>query len=456
MTASTDTPPVREMAKAARAASYRLAAASSAAKDAALERIAANLEGRREQILAANREDLEQAAATGVAAPLIQRLALDRKFAGTVAGVRDLIRLPDPVGAVQWRRQLDQGLVLERLTVPIGVLGVVFESRPDALVQIATLCLKSGNAVILKGGSEAHRTNLALFAAIRDALSATVPSARATQGHQQGDAGVALADAVQLATTRDEIQSLLALDELVDLIIPRGSNELVRSIRNATRIPVLGHADGVCHVYVDAAADVAMATRIACDAKVQYPAVCNAAETLLVHRDVADRFLPPAAAELRAAGVELRGDAETRALIEAKPCTAEDWDAEYLDLVLAIKVVEDLEEAVAFINRHGSHHTDTIVTTDAAAAHTFLARVDSATVLWNASTRFADGFRFGMGAEVGVSTNRIHARGPVGLDGLVTYKYRVLGSGQVVADYVDGTREFHFAELPAGVAGANP
>ena len=423
---------VREMALAARAAGYRLAAASSAAKNAALERIAANLEARRGAILAANRADLEQAAAGGVAPPLIERLGLEKKFAGVVEGVRQLRALPDPVGAVQWRRRLDDDFELTRVAVPIGVLGVVFESRPDALVQIAALCLKSGNAAILKGGSEASRTNAALFAAIAAAL----------------DADPALAGALHLAATRAEIQSLLALDELVDLIIPRGSNELVRNIKDATRIPVLGHADGICHVYVDAAADLAMAARITLDAKTQYPAVCNAVETLLVHAAVAERFLPAAAAELRAAGVELRGDAAACALIDAAPAEEADWDAEYLDLVLAIKVVESRAAAIEFINAHGSHHTDAIVTGDAAAAGEFLARVDSATVLWNASTRFADGFRFGMGAEVGISTNRIHARGPVGLDGLVTYKYQVRGSGQVVADYESGARRYRFAELP--------
>ena len=423
---------VREMALAARAAGYRLAAASSAAKNAALERIAANLEVRRGAILAANRADLEQAAAGGVAPPLIERLGLEKKFAGVVEGVRQLRALPDPVGAVQWRRRLDDDFELTRVAVPIGVLGVVFESRPDALVQIAALCLKSGNAAILKGGSEASRTNAALFAAIAAAL----------------DADPALAGALHLAATRAEIQSLLALDELVDLIIPRGSNELVRNIKDATRIPVLGHADGICHVYVDAAADLAMAARITLDAKTQYPAVCNAVETLLVHAAVAERFLPAAAAELRAAGVELRGDAAACALIDAAPAGEADWDAEYLDLVLAIKVVESRAAAIEFINAHGSHHTDAIVTGDAAAAGEFLARVDSATVLWNASTRFADGFRFGMGAEVGISTNRIHARGPVGLDGLVTYKYQVRGSGQVVADYESGARRYRFAELP--------
>ena len=423
---------VREMALAARAAGYRLAAASSSAKDAALERIAANLEAGRGAILAANRADLEQAAAGGVAPPLIERLGLEKKFAGVVEGVRQLRALPDPVGAVQWRRRLDDDFELTRVAVPIGVLGVVFESRPDALVQIAALCLKSGNAAILKGGSEASRTNAALFAAIAAAM----------------DADPALAGALHLAATRAEIQSLLALDELVDLIIPRGSNELVRNIKDATRIPVLGHADGICHVYVDAAADLAMAARITLDAKTQYPAVCNAAETLLVHAAVAERFLPAAAAELRAAGVELRGDAAACALIDAAPAGEADWDAEYLDLVLAIKVVESRAAAIEFINAHGSHHTDAIVTGDAAAAGEFLARVDSATVLWNASTRFADGFRFGMGAEVGISTNRIHARGPVGLDGLVTYKYQVRGSGQVVADYESGARRYRFAELP--------
>lgn len=423
---------VREMALAARAAGYRLAAATSAAKNAALERVAANLEARRGAILAANRADLEQAAAGGVAPPLIERLGLEKKFAGVVEGVRQLRALPDPVGAVQWRRRLDDDFELTRVAVPIGVLGVVFESRPDALVQIAALCLKSGNAAILKGGSEASRTNAALFAAIAAAL----------------DADPALAGALHLAATRAEIRSLLALDELVDLIIPRGSNELVRNIKDATRIPVLGHADGICHVYVDAAADLAMAARITLDAKIQYPAVCNAVETLLVHAAVAERFLPAAAAELRAAGVELRGDDAACALIDAAPAGEADWDAEYLDLVLAIKVVASRAAAIEFINAHGSHHTDAIVTGDAAAAGEFLARVDSATVLWNASTRFADGFRFGMGAEVGISTNRIHARGPVGLDGLVTYKYQVRGSGQVVADYESGARRYRFAELP--------
>lgn len=422
---------VREMALAARAASHRLAVASTAARNAALERVAANLEARRGPILEANRADLEQAAAAGVAPPLIQRLGLEKKFAGVVEGVRQVIALPDPVGAVQWRRRLDDNLVLTRVTVPIGVLGVVFESRPDALVQIASLCLKSGNAAILKGGAEASRTNAALFRAISEALKAD-PT---------------FEGALHLAATRAEIRSLLALDELVDLIIPRGSNELVRRIKDATRIPVLGHADGICHVYVDAAADPDMAVRVTVDAKTQYPAVCNAAETLLVHADVAARFLPAAAVELRAAGVRLLGDEAVCALVEAEPATAADWDAEYLDLVLAIKVVASRDEAIAFVNAHGSRHTDSIITADAAAADDFLARVDSATVLWNASTRFADGFRFGMGAEVGISTNRIHARGPVGLDGLVTYKYLVRGNGQVVADYESGARRYRFEEL---------
>lgn len=422
---------VREMALAARAASHRLAVASTAARNAALERVAANLEAQRGAILEANRADLEQAAAAGVAPPLIQRLGLEKKFAGVVEGVRQVIALSDPVGAVQWRRRLDDNLVLTRVTVPIGVLGVVFESRPDALVQIASLCLKSGNAAILKGGAEASRTNAVLFRAISEALKAD-PT---------------FEGALHLAATRAEIRSLLALDELVDLIIPRGSNELVRRIKDATRIPVLGHADGICHVYVDAAADPDMAVRVTVDAKTQYPAVCNAAETLLVHADVAARFLPAAAERLRAAGVRLLGDEAVCALVEAEPATAADWDAEYLDLVLAIKVVASRDEAIAFVNAHGSRHTDSIITADAAAADDFLARVDSATVLWNASTRFADGFRFGMGAEVGISTNRIHARGPVGLDGLVTYKYLVRGNGQVVADYESGARRYRFEEL---------
>jgi glutamate-5-semialdehyde dehydrogenase len=310
--------------------------------------------------------------------------------------------------------------------VPIGVIGVIFESRPDALVQIATLALKSGNAVILKGGSEASSTNAALHQAIQAAVREVQPD---------------LVDAVQLVGGRSEMREMLALDHLIDLVVPRGSMELVCSIKEATRIPVLGHTEGVCHLYVDSSAERAMALDIAWDAKCQYPAVCNAIETLLVHREIAGAYLPALAARL--AEVELRCDAESLALIpSARPATEEDWRAEYNDLILAVRVVGSLDEAIDHINTFGSHHTDAIVASDERAAREFLQRVDSSSVMWNCSTRFADGFRYGLGAEVGISTNKIHARGPVGLEGLTIYKYRVVGRGHTVADYADGRRRF--------------
>jgi glutamate-5-semialdehyde dehydrogenase len=319
--------------------------------------------------------------------------------------------------------------VLDKVSCPIGVIGVVFESRPDALVQISCLCLRSGNAVLLKGGTEAKETNLALAGAIDQALA--------------GDAR--LKDAVQVLSTREQFRELLEHDDLIDLIIPRGSNELVRSIMDSTRIPVLGHAAGICHTYVDRDADLDMAVKVCFDAKVQYPAVCNAMETLLVHRSVAAEFLPPMASRYVQAGVELRGDHKVREIIQAAPAAESDWSAEYNDLVLSIKVVGSLDEAIEHINRYSSHHTDAIVTSDESAAARFMDLVDSSSVMWNASTRFADGYRYGLGAEVGISTNKTHARGPVGLEGLVIYKYKLRGSGQTVAEYVgrNGRRFTH-------------
>jgi len=319
------------------------------------------------------------------------------------------------------RTELDDGLVLEKVTCPIGVIGVVFESRPEALVQISALCLKSGNAVLLKGGVEAKHTNEALAAAIHAALARV--DARFN-------------DSVQLLSTREEFQKLLEQDDLVDLIIPRGSNELVRSIQAKTKIPVLGHAAGVCHTYVDDLADLDLAVKVCYDAKVQYPAVCNAMETLLVHSSVAKDFLPRMAKRYHDAKVELRGDAATRAIVKMDEATEQDWSAEYNDLVLAIKVVSGMDEAIRHVNKYGSHHTDAIITKDQARAAKFQKEVDSSSVMWNCSTRFADGYRYGLGAEVGISTNKTHARGPVGLEGLVIYKYRLNGSGHVVADYV--------------------
>ena len=421
-----------KLARAARASSRKMMGLTGQRRSEALLRIADGLAADREAILAANAADMEAAARAGVAAPLVQRLGIDAKLEKVVDGVRQVATAADPVGAAQWRRRLDDGLELTRVARPIGVLGIVFESRPDALVQIASLCLKTANAVVMKGGSEAARTNQQLHASICSALSFEP----------------AFAGAVGLMTTRDDVAELLELDDLVDLIIPRGGNELVRSIKAATRIPVMGHADGICHVYVHADANLQMAVDVLVDSKTETVAVCNAAETLLVHRDIAAELLPRVVAGLRASGTELRGDETVASIVAAVPATDADWDTEYLDYILSAAVVADLDQAVSHINTHGSGHTDTIVTADAAAAAEFMQRVDSASVMWNASTRFADGYRFGMGAEVGISTNRIHARGPVGIDGLLTYQYQLRGTGQLVADYTSGSRSFHFVDLP--------
>jgi len=412
---------IRAVAAAARDASRLLAAESTSRKNAALEAVAQHLEAEKQAILVANHKDMEAAEANGLAAPLLKRLRFDEaKLTEAIRGIHSVITLPDPVGLVQEVRELDEGLVLKRVGCPIGVIGMVFESRPDALVQIASLCLKSGNAVLLKGGSEARETNKALAAAIsHGAESAGMPSGW-----------------IGLLETREDVGVMLALDDDIDLIIPRGSNEFVKHIMDTTRIPVLGHADGICHVYVDAAADIDMALRIVADSKTQYVAVCNAAETLLVNQEIADRFLPELATTLSERGVKLRGCALTRKYLPGIEAAGEaDWQTEYLDYILAVRVVGDLEAAVTHINRYGSGHTDAIVTTHTETAELFMDRVDSASVLWNCSTRFADGFRYGLGAEVGISTVKVHARGPVGLEGLCTYKWRLRGAGHVVADY---------------------
>ena len=423
---------VEAVARRARAAALQLAALSAEPKNAALEAVGRKLQERREEILEANRADkadCEAEVASGsLSAALFKRLDLEGgKFEAMLAGVGDVARLPDPVGRVTLATRLDDGLELYRVSCPLGVIGVIFEARPEAAVQIASLALKSSNAVILKGGREASRTNEALVEAIREAL---------------GEVDGVSPDAVQLVSTREEVREMLDLDRWIDLIIPRGSNELVQSIQEATRIPVLGHADGICSVYLDRDADLEKAVAVSVDAKTHYPAACNACETLLVHRDRLDDLLPAVGAALVEAGVELRADEEASARLEASTATAEDYDTEFLDKVLAVKTVSSLQEAVEHINSHGSHHTDAIVTEDAGAAEYFLSRVDSAGVFHNASTRFADGFRFGLGAEVGISTNKTHARGPVGLEGLVIYKYRLYGAGHVAADYDPGGRKF--------------
>jgi len=425
---------VESAARRSREASFRLQGIELEKKNAALDAIIDALTDDRDRIVDANLQDLERAAKNGLAKPLLKRLRYDdHKLEESIESIRSLIDQPDPIGVILKRTELDEGLTLEKVSCPIGVIGIIFESRPDALLQISTLCIKSGNAVLLKGGSEAELTNRVLADSINDAI-----------------VGVdrRFEDAVQLLSTREEVSKLLELDSLVDLVIPRGSNELVKSIKEATRIPVLGHADGICHVYVHEDADPEMAARVCFDSKCQYPAVCNAMETMLVHQAIATRFLPKMAEEFSKAGVELRGDEDTRKIIGAKPATEEDWTAEYNDLMLAIRIVSSLDQAIEHINSYGSHHTDAIVTQDEKSATKFMDEVDSSSVLWNCSTRFADGYRYGLGAEVGISTNKTHARGPVGLEGLVIYKYRLYGGGQIVAAYSgENARKFTHRQL---------
>ena len=411
---------VPQIAAAAKAASIRLAATDAAARNGALAAIAEALNKQSAHIIAANAEDLARAASENLAAPLLKRLKFDiAKIDEACKGIASLIKLDDPIGRTLSAMELDEGLELYRVTCPIGVLGIVFESRPDALVQISTLALKSGNAVLLKGGSEAKETNRVLA----DIISRAAADAGLPDGW------------IQLLESRQHVAEMLSCDKDIDLIIPRGSNEFVRHIMQNTSIPVQGHADGICHVYVDAEADLDMALRIALDSKCQYVAVCNAAETLLVHGAVAPEFLPRAKAAFEAKGVELRGCEKTHATIDATPATEQDWRTEYLDYIISVKVVGSLDEAIDHINKYGSHHTDTIVTSDKAAGTKFMDLVDSADVFMNCSTRFSDGYRFGLGAEVGISTNKLHARGPVGLEGLLIYKWKLIGTGQVVADY---------------------
>ncbi len=424
---------ISEIATIAKSASLKLAVTRTDVKNNALAEIAKALKQRSAEIVSANKEDLVTAEKNNLAGPLLKRLKFDEgKIADVCAGIDSLIKLDDPVGKTITATELDKGLELYKISCPIGVIGVVFESRPDALVQISTLCLKSGNAVLLKGGSEATKTN--------KILAETISEASENAGIPKGW--------IQLLETRQDVAQMLALDEYIDLVIPRGSNEFVRYIMDNTNIPVLGHADGICHVYIDGDVDLDMAVNITVDSKCQYVAVCNAAETLLVDNKIAETFLPKVKTALEEKSVELRGCEKTASIIEVKSATEEDWSTEYLDYILSIKVVDGLEEAIEHINRYGSGHTDSIVTADKEKAESFMDLVDSANVLWNCSTRFADGFRYGLGAEVGISTNKIHARGPVGLEGLVIYKWKLLGTGQVVADYVgsDAKKNSHIGD----------
>jgi glutamate-5-semialdehyde dehydrogenase len=434
---------ISQIAKKAKAAAILLSAVKTDVKNAALARIAEALKSRSAEIIAANQKDLRIAEKNKLAHPLLKRLKFDEgKIADVCAGIESLIKLDDPVGKTLAATELDEGLNLYKVSCPIGVIGVVFESRPDALVQISTLCLKSGNAVLLKGGSEAANTNKILAKVIAEATcqrSADGVQRSAFSGQRSEEIPVGW---IQLLETRQHVAEMLKLDDYIDLVIPRGSNEFVRYIMNHTNIPVLGHAEGICHVYVDGAANIDMAVKIAVDSKCQYVAVCNATETLLVDSKIAKEFLPKIKTAFDAKQVELRGCKKTRSIIKVKPATEKDWPTEYLDYILSIKVVDGVDEAIEHINHYGSHHTDAIVTQDKAVAERFLDLVDSAGVFWNCSTRFSDGYRYGLGAEVGVSTTKIHARGPVGLEGLLIYKWNLLGTGQIVADYAEGKKKF--------------
>ena len=418
---------IKEQAAEVKKAQVYLGALSLEVRNKALESISKILNVRNNEIIQANRQDIAKAKEEKLSAPLLKRLKFENdKIDEICSGINSLIGLSDPVGKTILARELDKDLELFQVSCPIGVIGMIFESRPDALVQIATLCLKSGNGVILKGGSEAGGTNRILT----ELIGAATESAGIPKGW------------IQLAETRQDVTEMLDMEESIDLLIPRGSNSFVKYIMKNTSIPVMGHADGICHLFVDAGADISMAVELTDDSKTQYVAVCNALETLLVDTLVADEFLPLLKARLESKNVELRGCEKTRSIINVKPATEEDWSTEYLDYILSVKVVDSLDRAIEHINTYGSGHTDVIVSSDAGKAEKFMNLVDSADVFWNCSTRFSDGFRYGLGAEVGVSTNKIHARGPVGLEGLVIYKWRIRGNGHKVSDYASGKSEF--------------
>ncbi|MBO4992397.1 MAG: glutamate-5-semialdehyde dehydrogenase [Firmicutes bacterium] len=423
---------IHETTLQVKADSFSMAALPGDIRNKALQAIIDNLQSHRAAIFAENAEDLKRGEEAGLPQPIMKRLKFDEaKLADVCAGMEGLQSLPDPLFRTLLSRQLDEGLILKQVTCPIGVIGVIFESRPDALVQIAALCLKSGNCAILKGGSEAAHTNRILFDLIHEAgVSAGIPSGFLT-----------------LIENRADIDELLKCDDAIDLLIPRGSNAFVQYIMNNSKIPVMGHADGVCHIYVDKDADLDLALPVVLDAKTQYVAACNTVETLLVHQAVAPTFLPKLSAACCDAHVKLVGCPRSMEYIQGEPCTDADYRTEYLDYILTVRIVDDLDEAIAHINRYGSHHTDAILTESEEAAQRFMLLVDSAGVYQNCSTRFADGFRYGFGAEVGISTGKLHARGPVGLDGLVTYKYKLFGHGQIVGDYAEGRSSFHFKDL---------
>lgn len=420
-----------DRARAARKASREILSCSGESRTAALKNVCLALETADSEIFNANKKDMERSARAGISDALLARLKFDKsKLLRVYDGIQSLERWPDPMGRVLERRELDKELILSRVAGPIGVIGMIFESRPDALIQMATLCIRSGNAVILKGGSEALETNRILARIIANASLPWVP---------EGWIG--------LVETREDVAKMLSLNSLIDLLVPRGSNSFVANIMKNSSIPVLGHADGICHIYLDESASATKAISIVLDSKMQYRAVCNAVETLLIHRNSAKTLLPLIHDALQATGCEIRGCTRTLNIIDANRASDADWDSEYLDAIISIKIVNSIEEAIEHIHVHGSGHTETIVSEDARAAEMFLARVDSANVFHNCSTRFSDGFVFGLGAELGISTSKIHARGPVGVEGLLSYRWQLRGSGQIIADYNEGRKSFTHREL---------
>jgi len=424
---------MKEIAKKVKADSFLLMASNNEMRNTCLKNIIENLKKDKEHILAENKKDIENAENENISSSILSRLLFDEhKMDTVIAGINDLIKMPDPIGKITLKRELDEGLVLTRTTTPIGVIGVIFEARPDALVQIASLCIKSGNAAILKGGSEALLTNRALFESIKRAVK---------------DSNLPEHALVQLEA-RSDVSELLSCYEYVDLLIPRGSNSFVKYIMDNTSIPVMGHADGICHTYVDEEFDLDKSIRILVDAKTQYPSACNTTETILVHKNAVDKLFPRLNKAFNDAKIKVFAHENIIDKFDnAVPATDNSFHTEYLEKTVNIKTVDDIDEAINHINTYGSHHTDAILTNIDSNADYFMNRVDSANVYKNCSTRFADGFRYGFGAEVGISTGKLHARGPVGLEGLCTYKYKLYGNGDIVADYADGKKEFHFKDL---------
>lgn len=411
---------VHQLGRQAREASRALALLTTTDKNRILNAMADELEAREAEILQANARDLEAAEQRGLSGAMLDRLRLDAKRVAAIAGgIRQVATLPDPVGEIldEWRRP--NGMSIQKKRVPIGVIGIIYESRPNVTSDAAVLCFKASNATILRGGSEAFHSNTAIAAAL-----------------QEGGARAGLPDhSVQLVpfTDRESVRHLAEMDQYLDLIVPRGGKSLIETVVSLARMPVIKHYDGICHTYVDKDADLEMARAIVVNAKTQKPGVCNALETLLAHHDIAATFYADTGRALLDAGVELRGDQQVRDALGERvvPVSEDDWTAEYLDLILAVKTVDSIDEAIAHINAHGSHHSDCIVTGNAAAAERFLNEVDSATVFWNVSTRFSDGEEFGFGAEIGISTDKLHARGPMALKELTSYKYLIRGEGQV-------------------------